>query len=323
LASATFSPRPIAPGYMLLCGILAGDEEMTGAAADRLKTVTARQAAEELLSNPPGRRRSEAIELLRCGIARELGLPELSQAWALAAVRARPTCQWAAMETHLAGAAEADLARLAKLVRPPDCAVARKIQADLRMRTGRYGEAAEAYAVLAAASGNKDPVVLEDHALALEADGKLPEALAAYRTIWESLKTPLSANNAARLVMKLSGDDAAKLAEAAGWVDEALQSRYTPVLAETAGWLAHLRGDNDKALVHLRQAIKAMPDNPEAHYHLGTVEAAAGDADLGRWHLAAAVALGKDLQAAGKEIPKTTAEAVELAKQALAGGRRQ
>ena len=50
---------------MLLCGILAGNEEVSRAAAGKLKSVSARRAAEELLSAAPDKRREEAIELVR------------------------------------------------------------------------------------------------------------------------------------------------------------------------------------------------------------------------------------------------------------------
>lgn len=310
-------PRKIPPAQLLLCGILGGDEEFTIEAADLLSSLTLRQAAKELLSAEPGKRSEEATDLLRCALAREAGLPALSRTWAMALLKARPTCQWAAMEMALAGSSQAELEQVAKTVKPIDSLIARKIQADLMMRSGRYGEAVKLYAALAAQEGNQDPTVLEDYALALEAAEKLPEALAAYRKIWEDFQTPLAANNAACLVMKLHGGDPAKLAEAAGWVEKALTRMPAPALVETAGWLAHLQGKNDKALALLRGAIGGLIDSPEAHYHLGTVESAAGNTELGNWHLSAAVDLGNDLKATGKPIPKTTAQAVELAKQAL------
>jgi len=119
-------------------------------------------------------------------------------------------------------------------------------------------------------------------------------------------------------VVQLSPKDAAKLAEARTWADAALKARPLPHIQDTAGWIAHLQGRDADALPLLRRAARGLPGSPDVHYHLGVVEAAAGDEQLAQWHLAAAVDLGEKLQAGGQTLPKTTAEVIRLAKQALA-----
>jgi tetratricopeptide (TPR) repeat protein len=192
-----------------------------------------------------------------------------------------------------------------------------KLQGDLLMQKRQYAKATEVFAAMAGQAGPDEAGALEDHASALEADGRPAEALEVYRKAWAATKSVFAANNASCIITNMFAGDKAKLADANQWMTEALKASSEPVLIETAGWLAHVQGRSSDALVMLRRAIKGMPDSPEAHYHLGMAETAAGDADLGRLHLAAAVDLGNDLKAAGRPIPKTTAEAVELARQAL------
>jgi len=312
-------PQSIPAAHMFLCGLLAQDEPMTNAAMAKLSDRPTGPAARELLSAwaAPAKPRDETIKLLKAGLARELGLPELARAWATEALKARPACQWAAAELALTGPKVAQIEWAADTLRPADCYLARTLRADLLLRKKQYKHAAEIYAALSQRDGKADPACMENHAVALEGDGQLPEALEIYRRVWQSTASAVSANNAACIVTQLSPKDQAGLAEAAQWMDAALKAMPQPALADTAGWIAHLRGRDSDALVLLRRAIKGLPDSPEAHCHLGVVETAAGDPTLGRWHLEAAIDMGDELKASGRPIPKMTAEAVELARQAL------
>ena len=64
--------------------------------------------------------------------------------------------------------------------------------------------------------------------------------------------------------------------------------------------------------------MKKLPDSPEVHYHLGVVEAEAGDRQLAEWHLAAAVQSAQAIRAQGREPSLAEAKAARLAKAALA-----
>jgi len=315
-------PRPVSiPKHlMFLCGLLAKDDSMTKAALAKISEGIVATAARELMSNNPGSAEAgaETIKLLKSGIARELRLPQLALAWAMETLKTRVTCQWAAMELSLAGASPEDVKQAVGILRPEDCDLARLLGAMVLQQDGKYKQAAEIYAALDEKTGDIGPSYLLDQAMAMESAGQLAEALNLYRKILQKNVDPRAANNAACLVMQLSPNDKAKLAEAKQWMDAALAAMPAPALADTAGWLAHLQGRDADALGLLRRAIRGLPDSPDVHYHLGLVEQVVGDADMGRLHLEAAVKLGKNFKASGKPVPASTAEAIKLAAQALA-----
>ena len=315
-------PQPVSipTNLMLLCGLLAKDNSLTKASLAKLGSGIAAQAARELMSDRPGQAESDAetIKLLKAGIARELHIPQLALAWAMEALKARATCQWAAMELSLAGASPENVKQAVGILRPVDCDLAKILGAMVLQQDGKYKQAAEIYAALADKTGDIGPSYLPDQAMALENAGQLAEALNLYRKILQKGIEPQAANNAACLVMQLSPNDKAKLAEAKQWMDAALVALPTPAVADTAGWLAHLQGRDTEALRLLRRAIRGLPDSPDVHYHLGLLEHAAGDANMGRLHLEAAVNLGNDLKTIGKPVPPATAEAIKLAAKALA-----
>lgn len=314
-------PRPYAipTNLMFLCGLLAKDDDMTKAALAKLDKGIAATAARELMSNNPGSAGADAvtIKLIKAGIARELRLPQLALTWAMEALKARPTCQWAAMELSFAGPSPEDVKQALGVLRPADCDLARLLDAMILQQDGKYKQAAEIYSALAEKTGDLGPDYLVNQAMALEQSGQLTEALNLYRKILQKHVDPRAANNAACLVMQLSPNDKAKLAEAKKWIDAALKALPAPAIADTAAWLAHLQGRDGDALGLLRRAIRSLPDSPDVHYHLGLVEQTAGDADMGRLHLEAAVNLGKDLKASGKPVPAATAEAINRAAEAL------
>jgi tetratricopeptide (TPR) repeat protein len=312
--------RSIPAGQRFLCGLLAGDILMAKGALAKLGSGPVGPAGQELQSYAAGGGKpdEEIIKLLKASLAREVGLPELARAWGTEVLKARPACQWAALEIYFTGPQLAELKAALDVLRPDDCDLAKILRADLLSRQKQPKQAAEIYAALARRGEKVDPDYLERQAMALEAAGEPAEALALYRKVLEMNASPVAANNAACLVLRLTPNDKAKLAEASGWMDAALKAMPMPYLQDTAGWIAHLQGEDAKALSLLRRAVKGLPDSPDVHYHLGQVEAGKGDPTLAQWHLTAAVDLGNHLKASGEPISETTAAAVELAKQALA-----
>jgi tetratricopeptide (TPR) repeat protein len=222
------------------------------------------------------------------------------------------------MEVYFTGPQLAELQAALDVLRPEDCDLAKVLRADLLSRKKQPKQAAEIYAVLASKAEKPRPEYLQGQAMALEAAGEPAEALALYRKVWEMNASAVAANNAACLVLRLSPNNQAELAEASRWIDAALKAMPMPHLQDTAGWIAHLQARDAEALSLLRRAVRGLPDSPDVHYHLGQVEAAKGDSTLAEWHLAAAVDLGNNLKASGEPISETTAAAIELAKQALA-----
>ena len=319
-ARAADAPR-LAGTYAILVDVACGRS-----AASRLRDFQGngwlvREAAAELVgtSSPDAARRKEAGTLLRSALAYQLNLPSLGRAWAMSSLKARPTCQWAAA-LALGRQADAEvLGEVLEVLQPKDCIVAELIQATQLAQQGKVGEAAAGFAK--AASAEPDNVeLLMWQASAVERAGGLEEATRLYRKIWELSGNPVAANNAAYLLTRLGPDDAARLDEARALADEAVKAAPAATwLRDTLGWILYLQGRPEEACVELRQAIKALPDRPEVHCHLGLAEAAAGRPMLARWHLAAAASHAPRLTEEGQPVDPQTREAVEMAVKALAG----
>lgn len=313
--------QPVPPTYDLLMAVASG----RAAEAERLAKAFTRwagispDAAAELVGAAKGNPAvaAEAASLLAATVAVDMGIPSLGRTWALDLLKARPASQWAA-SIVLRGEQEPALERQAlEVLTPKDCPLARLAQARQLGRDGKYKEAAEVYRKVAA--DEKDPDLILEQAIATEQAGMMAEALALYRQVWDRLKSPVAANNAAYLVSLLSPDDKDALAEAAKWTAAAVEA--APNVAsflDTQGWIAHLQGRKDEACRILRRAVKGLPESPDVHYHLGLAEVAAGNKDLARWHLQEVATIGDNWKAASKEIPPATAKIIASARQALA-----
>lgn len=262
--------------------------------------------------------KAEAVVLLKATMATDLRLPEIGRVWALGALKARPTSHWAAGLAAQHATDAAGLREVLALLKPADCVLARAIEASILMVEHKYPEAAEIYR-RAAEAEKGDPQLVMRQAMATESAGKLPEALALYRQVWQEDKSPTAANNAAYLASELHPTDKQRLAEAAAWAQAATDAEpANAAFYDTRGWIAYLLDRNDEALAQLRQAVKGLAASPEVHYHLGLTENKAGNAQLGRDHLQAAVDLGEAAKTAGRPLPKSATEAVRLAREALA-----
>jgi len=304
----------------LLCALLADDKKGATAVVAGIGAGIDPEVVGELLSreiDAPETVR-ELVVLAKTHVARQLGLPELAQRWSLAALKARPTCLWAAMEMTLSAPDAAAVKAALPLIKPPDSALGQQLRAELLLHEGKPAEAAPLFGAMANRGPEIKPDFLLRQAMALEAAGDFAEALALYRKVMQTRESPVAANNAAYLVMQLHPRDSAKLEEAAKWVETARQTLQAPQLLDTAGWLAHLQGRDEDALPLLRRVVRALPDDPEVHCHLGVVEAAAGDKQWAAWHLGAAVDLGKRLKAEGAEISAAGEQSIRLAAEKLA-----
>ena len=262
--------------------------------------------------------KAEAAVLLKSTMATDLRLPEIGRVWAMGALKARPTSQWAAGLAAQHATDAAGLQEVLALLKPADCVLARAIEASILMIENKYAEAAEVYR-RAAEAEKGDPQLVMRQAIATENSGKLPEALALYRQVWEKTKSPTAANNAAYLASELYPKDKQHLAEAAAWAQAATDAEpANSAFHDTRGWIAYLLDRNDEAVAQLRQAVKGLAASPEVHYHLGLAENKAGNAQLGRDHLQAAVDLGEAAKTGDRPLPKSATDAVRLAREALA-----
>lgn len=233
-------------------------------------------------------------------------------------LKARPTCQWAAVLAAQCDPEGALMNEILRTLQPADCLLAQMIRARLALEKKQYDKAAEIWRAVADAEKESRESMMNLGA-ALEQAGHLEEALAVYRKTWETSQHVLAANNAAYLVSLLSPRDPARLAEAARWMAEAVKaSPADAAFRDTLGWIAHLQGRDAEALLELRRAVKGMPDSPEAHYHLGEVEAVAGRRDLAQWHLAAAANIADRFAMENRDLPPAAQKAVRLAREGLA-----
>jgi tetratricopeptide (TPR) repeat protein len=317
------APAPPPVELRFLAALACGDLRSAEAEAVRFSGggSVLREAAAELVDRAkadPQAAAAEAARLLRASLAADMAPATLARTWALEVLQARPTCQWAAGLAVATGADPAARRRVLETLKPPGCLMGLMIEADLRMDQKQYDEAAALFQkALQRDRGN--PRLAVNLAIATERAGRLKEALDLYRGAGDPLKNPNAANNAAYLVTQLHPDDAALLAEAEKWIRSAVDAAPgVAAFRDTLGWVACLRGRHEEACAELRRAVKGLPDSPEVHYHLGVAEAAAGRAELARWHLAAAVDLGKGLAAKGEPLSKSAAEAVDRAREELA-----
>ena len=312
------TPRRIPTHYRILVALAGGRITDAEQEVAQLRQVnpSLHQAFGELISHVAAKGPREAVDLLGAALAGDLALPTLARRRSLAVLEARPTSQFAA---ELAAGTTGDskvYQRVFDVLQPKDCLVAVRIEGSVLSANGKFEEAARVFGDAV----KRDPSNLQlllGQGSTLERLGRYGEALAAYRKAWEDAKDPAAANNAAYMVTLLHPDDKTKLAEAEQWVTAAAEAAPTvPEFLDTKGWIAYLQGRPDEAVRNLRRAVKGLPGVPDVHCHLGLAELAAGNSQLARWHLEAAVTLG-EIRLKEKDDP-AVARAVNQARQALA-----
>lgn len=95
-------------------------------------------------------------------------------------------------------------------------------------------------------------------------------------------------NNLANVLLQLKDPQASVYAERA-----LTKSPASPMVLDTAGWIAFRNGQSDRALQLLRDARLREPNNPDIRYHLAAVLAQAGRRGEARDELEAAIADGR------------------------------
>ncbi len=312
----------LSPQYTFLAAMIAGDIDRARKDLELMKRegIIVQRASEELLASATRGEaaRAEAVRLLQASLAMEMQLMTLARRWATDVLTERPTCQFAAAIIFHRGVDKDEAPKVLKLLQPTDCTIARLVRATLLVGEQKYADAAAAYANAAVQErGSTEILMLQAHAERL--GGNFAKAAELYDYVWQRAKVPEAANNRAYLTAILHPADRQRLSQA---LEDCLAAiKAEPRRADyrdTRGWLEHLLGNDDLAVRELRKVVKAMPDSPEAHCHLGLAEAAAGKAQMARWHLSAAMMHGERLKAEGRLNPEM-AKAVELARQALAG----
>lgn len=317
------SPRAIPSRYRILVALAAGRVSQAQTELTNFKNTgdVSRNAAAELISLAridAKAAAAEATSLLKTSVATDLGLAGFSKSLAMAVLKARPECQWAAAMVIKNRPDLATLKVLLETIKPKDCVMAMTIRASVLLNEGEYEKAAEVYRK--AAEIEKDnPYLVLVQAMATEKAGEFAEALSLYRKVWQATQDPVAGNNAAYLVAQLYPMDAARLTEALKWTEAAVKAAPKAVaFRDTKGWISFLLGRKKQALADIRQAVKGLPRSPEVHYHLGVIETDVGNLEMGRWHFSAAISSADAIKTDGKELTVAEAKAVELAKAALA-----
>jgi len=332
-AAAMQPPRTIPGEYLVLGHVVAGQLDK---AEQCLKSDQPQErrgclpgTMEELIAsartNPAVR--NEAVTLTKALAAWTFGelfrprndaLRNLGRRWAYQALENRNESQWAA---RLASQDLADMAwnrKVRALLKPDDCAMAVALDLYLLLADGKNQEAADLAKTLAETHWNHADL-LKIQADATERAGHPDEAARLYQQAWETWHDPIAGNNAADLIARLHPNDPTRLKQAQEWMDAILQAQPdSNAYRDTAGWIAYLLGENEKALAELRTAVKAFPNAPTVHYHLGMAERKAGNVAFARWHLQAAVDLGKAAKATDQSPGTVGDDAVERAQAALA-----
>jgi len=258
----------------------------------------------------------EARALLLATVASNLQQPELAQRLAADVFKVRPACQWA-LSLAMRGGDEKLLADLQELYPDKTGLLGLRLAAMTAMASLDYPTAVAS--LEQALAQTPDDVELKIQlAEALQKSGREDRALVLFREAMETSKSSWSANNAAYLTAKLHADDPARLAEARTWIERAIERHPTErVLYDTAGWLAFLRGDADLACRELHQAVQALPQSPDVHYHLGMAHRLAGRTTFAQWHLQQAIELGQAMTSTGLPVSPETRQSIQLAQDAL------
>jgi predicted Zn-dependent protease len=311
---------PVAAGYLVLANL--ADGKIANAQTTLAEMVKAGSidsiAAQELLDAVQAQpaNADEAARLLQACLAHDLGLEGLSRRVAMEVLKARPASQWAASIALRSQTDPKAQAAILAILQPADSPQALLAQATMARSAGRFSDAADLVAKVA----EKFPIadLLMTWGMDLERAGKLAEASAIYRRVWDMTKSPPAGNSLAYLTSQLYPQDSAKLAWAKTMMNDILANQpANPAFLDTLGWLEYLTGDAKSACQNLRLSVRGLPGLSPVHYHLGLAESACGNSDLARWHFQSAIDTATRVAAGGQPVPAEIAESAKLAKAAL------
>lgn len=308
--------------YYLLCAVASRSDADLQAAKKSFASIAgpSRHAAVELAgfyATNKTAASAEARKLILSQVALGVLQTDLSWKWAMQILRARPRSQWAA-KLLASVSTPAQQEQIVALLRPEDCYLARLIRARALTAKGQLEEASKVYDVLRHEEKSEALLLAVDQARVEEDLGNLEKALSLYNEFRNKIKLSAISNNTAYILARLYPDNEKRLAEAQELSKEALDdSPRQPAYQETAGWIAHLQGRHEDALRLLRQAVKAMPGEAVAHYHLGMAEKAAGNEQMARRHLARTVTIADELLIANPGLKSPAIRAGEEARKAL------
>lgn len=115
-----------------------------------------------------------------------------------------------------------------------------------------------------------DPTIQWIYAGIAEKSGDIDKAIEIYQSMYDQdSDNQIIANNLASLLAdhRTDEDSLAK----AFTIAKRLRSSDVPPFQDTYGWIAHLRGETNEALLSLESAAESLPDDPMVQYHLAQV----------------------------------------------------
>jgi Flp pilus assembly protein TadD len=137
--------------------------------------------------------------------------------------------------------------------------------------------------------------------MTLEAAGDRGRALEAYEQLLAASPTNVVALN--NLAYALTSEPA-DLERAQVLARQAYElSRGEPTVADTYGWVLHLRGEHGQAVRVLREVVSRQPDLAEGHVHLALALLAQGVEGEARQHWEKALSLDAALAARDEAEP--------------------
>jgi tetratricopeptide (TPR) repeat protein len=170
----------------------------------------------------------------------------------------------------------------------PTLASAYRALAAAQLRQGNPSAATNTYERAVAAIGPEPGLVSELAALD-ERQGRIENALSLYEDLVRRLPgQTVAARNLALLLCRYRRDPVS--------LDRALQltasfaTSGNPTLVDAAGWVHFKRNETQQALTDLERAATLAPNERVIQYHLGMVQLQAGQRDLARASLKAALA---------------------------------
>ncbi len=146
----------------------------------------------------------------------------------------------------------------------------------------------------------------------LERDGAYEEAIAIYETLYEQDSNHLVVANNLASMLSTYRDDEESLTRAFN-VSRRLRGTEIPQLRDTYGWILHLRGDQEEALLYMEPAAAAMPREALVQYRLGAIYEAMNKPDEALIQFKKAVQLAGEIDTR-PEIERARAVILEAGK---------
>jgi tetratricopeptide (TPR) repeat protein len=136
----------------------------------------------------------------------------------------------------------------------------------------------------------------------LEQEGRFEQAILLYEQILVKIPNiELAANNLASLLADYHPNNEKSLKRALE-VSRGFESSNNPYFRDTIGWVYYRLGQADKAIPLLNDVVKAVPEMPVFHYHLGMSLLAAGKKNEAKSSLEKAVSLSDNNLTGMKDI---------------------